>query len=262
MGIDSKRFVNPLPQDLICPICHDVFDDPVQCPEEHIFCRDCISKWMMKINRCPLDQKSLSFIELTPSARVLRNLIGSLELRCEFMEYGCNSTTTLESMKIHLLTCKFRSVMERRTEEINLLQQQIEELINDVTTMGKNNHLLNEALSETNAKLETAILAIDDLQIQVDNKDGKLAQLETKLQKLEQSNEVKLKKFNSEFSRIHNVLGNLVANQRIIMDREFANASSKKDISEATQEVTASLAKLISKLNEADEHPVSSKNLV
>lgn len=244
MGIDTKRFVNPLPPDFICPICNDVFDAPVQCPEEHIFCNECISKWMLKINRCPLDQKTLSSTELTPSPRVLRNLIDNLEIRCKFSEYGCHNITTLESMERHAAACEFRSVMERRTEELNLLREQINELMNDVTAMRNNATLLNDDLMdliEANQKLETATVAIDDLQTQIDSKNCQLSQLETKFDKLEATNKAELEKQGLELTKIYKLIGNLSASHQSFVNRESAN---RKQIAEVTEEITVSLAKL------------------
>lgn len=251
MGIDTKRFVNPLPQDFICPICNDVYDAPVQCPDEHIFCSDCIFKWNLKINRCPLDQKSLLFTELTPTPRVLRNLLDDLELRCEFSEYGCHTITTLESMKSHVMNCKFRSIMERRTVELKLLQVQNKELMDNVATMDSKTKLLNEALIETNSKLETATVAIDELQTQVVDRNCKLAQLEAKLENLEVTNKAQLNKFELELTVIHKLVGYLRASHQGIVNSESASASRRQHIAEITGKIAISLDKLTSKLNES-----------
>ncbi|XP_067330292.1 nuclear factor 7, ovary-like [Channa argus] len=51
-----------LEKDLCCPVCHDIFLDPVILPCCHSFCRDCLQKWwtVRTIHDCPLCKKRSS----------------------------------------------------------------------------------------------------------------------------------------------------------------------------------------------------------
>jgi len=235
MGIDAKRFINPLPPDFICPICNDVFDVPVQCKDEHIFCKECISKWLLTIDRCPLDQNTICRTELIRAPRVVRNLLDSLVLRCDFSEHGCHTTSTLELMEKHEKTCKFR--------ELGLFHEQMKELIIDMSTMGNNARLVDDALTETKQKLATATIAIDDLQVQLDNNNSKIVQLQTEFEKFKETSDAKLEMLNTELKKCQNV----IAEERKCSQ---ASASRTKHIAEITLEIAASLAKLANKLNE------------
>ncbi|KAK2822895.1 hypothetical protein Q5P01_022960 [Channa striata] len=67
-----------LENDLCCPICHDIFADPVLLSCSHSFCNVCLQKWWTEklIKECPICQK-LSLQSKPPRNLVLRNLCES-----------------------------------------------------------------------------------------------------------------------------------------------------------------------------------------
>ena len=72
--MDLSRFVGTVSKHLICSICLNVFNDPVQDADDHIFCRKCIEKWILKNSTCPIDRKHLTVNDLKQS-RTVRNLL-------------------------------------------------------------------------------------------------------------------------------------------------------------------------------------------
>ena len=42
-GYEEERFEHEVDSKLLCPICSNVLKDPVQCQNEHYFCRSCIN---------------------------------------------------------------------------------------------------------------------------------------------------------------------------------------------------------------------------
>ena len=42
-GYSEDRFQTPVDNNFFCPICTDVLKDPVQCHNQHLFCRACIT---------------------------------------------------------------------------------------------------------------------------------------------------------------------------------------------------------------------------
>ncbi|CAG5977592.1 unnamed protein product [Menidia menidia] len=68
--------------DLSCPVCHDVFKDPVILLCSHSFCKDCLQRWWSEnqIHKCPLCQ-SLCWIKHPPSNLALKNLCESFLLK-------------------------------------------------------------------------------------------------------------------------------------------------------------------------------------
>ena len=98
MGYDLTRFVgDEVDEELVCPICSGVLDDPVQAPLcEHAFCSGCISEWIRRQATCPVDRNAISIAQLKPVPRILKNLLARLEISCDNADYGCTATLKLE----------------------------------------------------------------------------------------------------------------------------------------------------------------------
>ncbi|CAG9760266.1 unnamed protein product [Ceutorhynchus assimilis] len=106
MGYEVTRFQGEVDDELICPICSAVFEDPIQAHEcEHIFCNSCITRWISEQPTCPVDRKPLTASLLTPVPRILRNLLAKLTISCDNAEYGCSRTLGLETLTAHLKEC-------------------------------------------------------------------------------------------------------------------------------------------------------------
>lgn len=57
MGYDQDRFVGPIKDGLMCGICKDVLEEPLQAPCEHAFCATCIHGWLVHERTCPEDRQ-------------------------------------------------------------------------------------------------------------------------------------------------------------------------------------------------------------
>jgi hypothetical protein len=53
MGIDKDLFTMPPDANLLCSICHGVFEDPRLLTCGHVFCEDCIRQALDMDSRCP-----------------------------------------------------------------------------------------------------------------------------------------------------------------------------------------------------------------
>ncbi|XP_060929460.1 nuclear factor 7, brain-like [Limanda limanda] len=64
-----------LEEDLCCPVCHDVFRDPVLLSCSHSFCKDCVKSWWKdkEVKECPLCKRRSSK-DQPPVNLVLKNL--------------------------------------------------------------------------------------------------------------------------------------------------------------------------------------------
>ena len=79
-------FVVPPPENLHCPICHLVFNDPhlTDCCGHH-FCHSCILKSLQMSQVCPLCQREF---EIFPAKNVTRE-VNALQVKCTHKKGGC-----------------------------------------------------------------------------------------------------------------------------------------------------------------------------
>ena len=115
MGFDIKRFRDcDVKEEFVCPICCDILEDPILLEDcEHVFCRQCIEQWLRKceFKLCPIDRQDINNKPLRPPQRSFRNLILSLEMRCEFHSNGCLEYIRIEEMSVHSSQCHFNPII-------------------------------------------------------------------------------------------------------------------------------------------------------
>uniref|UniRef100_A0A3B4XA21 RING-type domain-containing protein n=1 Tax=Seriola lalandi dorsalis TaxID=1841481 RepID=A0A3B4XA21_SERLL len=63
-------------EELTCPVCHDIFKEPVVLSCSHSFCRDCLQRWWREkvIHECPVCTRRSSKSE-PPVSLALKNLL-------------------------------------------------------------------------------------------------------------------------------------------------------------------------------------------
>lgn len=99
-----ERFVLP-PEELVCSVCKEVLDTPLQCPCEHHFCRDCITEWIYNtgnLSSCPLCKTPVSVETLSKVPRLVLNLLCSLLVSCS----SCKTHVRLDCLDKHEESCK------------------------------------------------------------------------------------------------------------------------------------------------------------
>ncbi|KAM6275310.1 uncharacterized protein M6G45_000829 [Spheniscus humboldti] len=110
MGYDIERFVGYVNEGLLCSICCDVLEDPLQAPCEHAFCTACIHGWLVHHSNCPEDRQMIDVSLLRPLYRYMRNDLNRLQLHCKNREYGCEMVCSLESVDRHERECEYSQI--------------------------------------------------------------------------------------------------------------------------------------------------------
>ncbi|KAK3086033.1 hypothetical protein FSP39_012415 [Pinctada imbricata] len=110
MGYDIERFVGPVNEGLLCCICRDVLQDPLQAPCEHAFCKTCIEGWLVNEVTCPEDRQILSSSRLKPLFRYMKNDLDRLQIYCTFKARGCPHISKLEFLPKHESECPYATV--------------------------------------------------------------------------------------------------------------------------------------------------------
>ena len=107
-GYEEERFEHEVDSRLLCPICSNVLKDPVQCQNEHYFCRSCIKEHLHKNSEtCPVCQDHLTEETLTKPPRLLTNMVECLKIRCDHANRGCRELIKLEFLPQHVKSCGY-----------------------------------------------------------------------------------------------------------------------------------------------------------
>ena len=197
MGWNIDRFLakDTIVSEFICSICTDVVECPVQTPCQHLFCNECIRRWINAGNRtCPEDRQALTVNALKPPSRLTLQFLNKLIIRCKNYNDGCRLMST------------FEDVMQLKEHETNQCQVDPNSLVREVCdTYEKEEMVMKEKINEL---LET-----------ITNKDKEIHKLERRIQKQmkEQDKMVKEKEKMSkvivEFATSHAAIGKSIAEE-------------------------------------------------
>ncbi|CAG9861948.1 unnamed protein product [Phyllotreta striolata] len=107
MGFELNRFQGEVDEELVCPICSGVLEDPIQAPIcEHAFCKSCITEWISRQPTCPVDRQIVTSPQLRQVPRIIRNLLSRLCITCDNAQYGCTRVLKLDALAAHLEECE------------------------------------------------------------------------------------------------------------------------------------------------------------
>jgi E3 ubiquitin-protein ligase NRDP1 len=69
---------------------------------EHIFCRDCITEHLtVNSHTCPECNEDLT-VETLRKARLVRNILSELKIKCDYSNRGCQEYIRLEELDSHV----------------------------------------------------------------------------------------------------------------------------------------------------------------
>ncbi|CAG9336223.1 RNF151_2 [Blepharisma stoltei] len=98
MGYEVERFIESVNAELICEICSDVLEDPMECSVcQTNFCKTCIEDWSKRRNECPKRCK----LALQKPHRFLKQILGNLKIYCQNKNDGCEAVINLENLVKH-----------------------------------------------------------------------------------------------------------------------------------------------------------------
>ena len=136
MGWNIDRFVakETIVDELICSICSDVVENPVQTSCQHLFCGKCIELWMNQgKTTCPEDRNELAFNSLKPPSRLTLQLLNKLIIRCRNYADGCRQMYTYEDIP-HLTQHELNECNCRETTLFHHLSDQLKKDSNELKT--------------------------------------------------------------------------------------------------------------------------------
>ncbi|XP_046841384.1 kelch-like protein diablo [Xenia sp. Carnegie-2017] len=105
-GYEQERFLDKVDPIFECPICFTIFKDPVQCLNEHYFCRTCIERYLLTSDKCPECRCHLTR-ETLKTARLMREMLENVDIRCVNANRGCPQTLKLKFLQRHEKNCGY-----------------------------------------------------------------------------------------------------------------------------------------------------------
>ena len=107
-GYEEERFENKVDiTKFNCSVCLKVLKDPVQCPNEHYFCRSCIQRSLRDNKTCPMCKHPLTKETLTKLPRIVKEMWENLMIRCDYENRGCGELIKLEFLDRHVSSCGY-----------------------------------------------------------------------------------------------------------------------------------------------------------
>ena len=86
--------------------------DPVQCQNQHYFCKECIEKHLKtNAKSCPICVQDLSEETLAEAPRILTDYLNGLMISCDHSERGCTEEVPVSRLKSHVRECDFRPIV-------------------------------------------------------------------------------------------------------------------------------------------------------
>jgi len=133
MGLELECFVDPqqISPYLICPICQNVLENPVQTPSEHLFCEAELIEWLVQSPYCPVTKAHLDPSEIKKPGRILTNMLAELQRYCPNRAEGCTWTGASAQVAAHVEECAFvprARLFEKITEQERLIEELRKEL--------------------------------------------------------------------------------------------------------------------------------------
>ena len=164
MGVDPDMYVHPerISRELICPICTQVLENPVQTADDHLFCEDELLEWMSRSNEptCPVTGSKLDPDAIRKPSRIIVNMLGELERYCPNRDEGCKWTGESEHLGNHIKDCTFRrredmlKEIKRKEEKIDYYRGKAEALAKQVKKERQRNEDLLSELQMSKRKLK------------------------------------------------------------------------------------------------------------
>ncbi|XP_065683631.1 TNF receptor-associated factor 3 isoform X3 [Hydra vulgaris] len=237
-GFDEK-FVDPLPDGFVCPICFLALRQPIQTKDcGHRFCLSCFN--LLKRNKedflCPLDRQIIN-MEKVFNDKATERVILSLPINCRNFKNKCDWVGSIASIDDHWNECPNKPIeCLNNCGEINLMRKMMaQHLANNCSLSiqrceyykigciykGTKAQRETHIESSMNFHLLLAINKINSLNEIINNKEEKLISLENKFASLKQTElnetfiktaEEKLNKLESDINNVNNKI-NLIEKQ-------------------------------------------------
>jgi len=122
MGYPDEIFFEKTPQELRCVICLLTLESPHSCKEGHLFCLECIKKWLYEKEICPCC-KSILIKDFLNKSLLANSMLNKLKIICRNNHYDFNIEGLFKKLieadrqsnnqKQDVLKCKWEGTLEQ-----------------------------------------------------------------------------------------------------------------------------------------------------
>ena len=178
MGLETNRFLekDTIIDCLICTICTDVIEDPVETPCQHCFCKECITRWLQGgKTSCPIDREKLTLAALKSPHRSTIQLLNKLIIRCKNYAQGCPLMARLENMS---------KLIEHEVDGCRVVSSNL--LIDAQTEIRTLKSKITELEEELSLQKGLYSIAIEDHDKMIEEKDAKITVAENTVKQIQE----------------------------------------------------------------------------
>ena len=192
-GYDEERFVTTVNRNLICLICFNVLKDPVLCPKnQHCFCRSCITKHLENAKRCPTCADDLTVDILTEPNRMVKVMLNELNIRCIYIDRGCQEILPLQHLNQHEDTCGFTpAVCTNQGCGATVNQRDLIHHKSEVCEFRKlkchSCEVMTKTLADMQKRMTNVETKVGTMETKLTNVETKVGTMETKLTNVEKN---------------------------------------------------------------------------
>jgi hypothetical protein len=94
----TELFDDHLDEKFVCSICREVLNRPLQCKDDHAFCKECIYSWLEHNNTCPVCREQLTPDMLSVN-RSIEAMIARTRVRCIYSQQGPKTSPSSHEKK-------------------------------------------------------------------------------------------------------------------------------------------------------------------
>ena len=251
-GYEDERFQHPVGRGFHCCICTNVIKDPVMCsPNEHLFCRACITQHLKNSQTCPTCREPLTVKTLKQASRTVTNLLYELKMRCQFFARGCTQFVELENLENHEADCGFAPLV--CSNEGCQLEVNKQDLLHHETAVCEQRRVVCHSCNDIRREMDTVKVclvamneklgkneknverierkmteSLENLKAVVENVAEKVGLVQQQLNKQEESNRLLEAKTNKSLNEITTLLKTLIP-------QTASTEDGKKGIAEADE---------------------------
>jgi len=196
-GYDFE-FIEDIPDDLTCTLCHYALKNPVQIEDcGHTFCEDCFNRTKDHASAnslefcCPLDRQVINIGRVFKNKADERKVL-NLKVKCRYFVDECEWIGELRNALEHASKCsKNKTIIDKTSEELMQLLNRMTELesklqaneetvkINVKKLVEKDRQIENQnkKIENQNKQMENQNKEIKDLKVQVENQSKEIINL-------------------------------------------------------------------------------------